>query len=162
MPESVQDLYQEKGQAGRYCNSLAIDNKYLLCFSIEDLLYLYHRSMNPGEEIINETYCQRKVDNLLLMDKVLASDQCIAVHIELILGNPDLTHQLSLPCGNCPVCFNTSPFLTIKKEGTKSVLLDLFVCGERALDGKPNMKNLVKAIKDYPRIREKIVAASRY
>ena len=96
------------------------------------------------------------------MAKVLASDQCIAVHIESILGNPDLTHQPSLPCGNRPVCSNTSPFLTIKKEGTKSVLLDLFVCGERTLNGKPNMKNLVKAMKDYPRIQEKIVADLRF
>ena len=103
--------------------------------------------MNPGEDIINETYRQRKVDDLLLMAKVLASDQCLAVHIESILGNPELTHQPSLPCGNCPVCSNTSPFLTIKKEGTKSVLLDLFVCGERTLDGKPIMQNLVKGIK---------------
>ena len=93
MPESVQDLYQEKGRAGRYCDSLPLDNKYLMCFSIEDLLYLFHRSMNPGEEIIDEIYCQRKVDN----------DQCMAVHIESILGNPEMTHQPSLPCGNCPV-----------------------------------------------------------
>ena len=34
MPESVHDLYQEKGCTGRYQDSLAIDNKYLLCFSI--------------------------------------------------------------------------------------------------------------------------------
>ena len=56
MPESVQDLYQEKGQAGQYHDSLPIDNTYLLCFSIEDLIYLFRRSMNPNEIILNDKY----------------------------------------------------------------------------------------------------------
>ena len=56
IPESVQDLYQEKGWAGRYHDSLAVDNKYLLCFLIKDLIYLFRRSMNPNETILNDEY----------------------------------------------------------------------------------------------------------
>ena len=75
MPESVLDLCQEKGPAGRYPNSLFVDNKYLLCFSIEDLIYLFSRSMNPQEVVLNDAYRKKKVDSLLTMAKVLASDK---------------------------------------------------------------------------------------
>ena len=56
MPENITNLFQEKGRAGRYDNALPSDNRYLLCFSIEDLLYLFKRAMNPEETIINEEY----------------------------------------------------------------------------------------------------------
>ena len=47
MPESVLDLYQEKGHAGRYPHSLAVDNK---------LIYLFSPSMNPQEVVLNDNY----------------------------------------------------------------------------------------------------------
>ena len=56
IPETVLDLYQEKGRAGCYPNSLAIDNKYVLCFSIKDLIYLFSQSMNPQEVVLNDDY----------------------------------------------------------------------------------------------------------
>ena len=37
MPESRLDLYQEKGRAGCYHNSLPVDNRYLLCFNLHVL-----------------------------------------------------------------------------------------------------------------------------
>ena len=95
------------------------------------------------------------------MANVLASDQYMAVHIEKILGNPDNTNERSIPCGNCPMCRNDKVFFTINKEGTKTVLLDLFLFSDRALQEKISLKALVNAIKSYPRIREKIMSGSR-
>ena len=161
MPKSILDLYQEKGRAGRYQDSLAMDNSYLLCFSIEDLLYLFRRSMNPKEQVLNEQYRKQKVDALLTVAKVLASDICMAVHVESILGNPDRSDEPSLACGNWPVCRNDKLFITINKEGTKSVLFELFIVGEQAIQERITLKTLVNAIKTYPQIRQKLIAGSR-
>ena len=46
MPESIFDIYQEKGRAGIYLNANAMDYKYVLCFLLEDLVYLYKRAMD--------------------------------------------------------------------------------------------------------------------
>ena len=74
----------------------------------------------------------------------------MAVHVELTLGNPDCLDEPSLACGNCPVCRNEKLFLTIKKEGMKSVLFELFIFGERAIQERITLKTLVNAIKTYP------------
>ena len=161
MPESILDLYQEKGRAGHYQDSLAIDNSYLLCFSIEDLLYLFCCTMNPNEQILNEVYRQRKVDALLTVAKVLASDSCMTVYVESMLGNPDRLDEPSLACGNCLVCRNEKLFSTINKGGMKSVLFELFVFGERAIQERITLKTLVKAIKTYPQNCQKLIAGSR-
>ena len=39
MPESVSNMLQEKGRAGRYPDALAVENCHVFCFSIEDHLY---------------------------------------------------------------------------------------------------------------------------
>ena len=93
------------------------------------------------------------------MTNVLALDQCMAVHIETILGNPDSTNDRSLPCRNCPVCRNDKVFFPINKDGTKTVLLHLFLFGDRALQEKVTLKVLVNAIN--PRVCEKIMSGSR-
>ena len=91
--------------------------------------------MDPDEGIINECYRQRQVSNLLQMAKVLASDDCLCVHMEQILGNPEMVHSLPEPCGECPVCRNDKVFFQINKEGTKSVSLDLFIFGNHGIQG---------------------------
>ena len=80
MPENITDFFQEKGRAGRYDNALPNDNRYLLCFSIENLIYLFKRAMNPEESILNEEYRFRMITELLQIAKVLASDLCFNVH----------------------------------------------------------------------------------
>ena len=66
--------------------------------------------MNPQEVVLNDDYRKRKVDSLLTMAKLLASDKCMAVHIESIKGNPDRTNERSLECGSCPACRNDKLF----------------------------------------------------
>ena len=54
MPESVSGRFQEKRRVGQYHNALAAENQYILCFSIEDLIYLFCRTMDPDEVVLNE------------------------------------------------------------------------------------------------------------
>ena len=161
MPDNITDLYQEKGRAGRYNNALPSENRYLLCFAIEDLLYLFKRAMDPEQSVLNEEYRLRMVSDLLVMVKVLASDLCFNVHIETLLGNPDMIHHLPEPCGDCTICKNTKLFPQINKEGTKTVFLDLFVFGDHSIDGMPILKNVIKAMKAYPNVRQMIMSNSR-
>ena len=95
------------------------------------------------------------------ISKVLATDECINSQIEKLLGNPEMEHHQPEPCGDCATCKNKMPFFRINKEGTKSILLDLFVFGDPGIDGKPHLKGLVKSIKAYPNVRAKIVSGSR-
>ena len=117
--------------------------------------------MDPDEGIINECYRQRQVSNLLQMAKVLASDDCLCVHMEQILGNPEMVHSLPEPCGECPVCRNDKVFFQINKEGTKSVSLDLFIFGNYGIQGQPILNNVLNAIKSYPNVQKLIISVSR-
>ena len=56
MPESISGFYQEKGCSGCNANALAMENCYVLCFSIEDFIYLYRRTMDPDESILNKDF----------------------------------------------------------------------------------------------------------
>ena len=84
------------------------------------------------------------------MALVLASDKCMAVHIESIIGNPGRTNDCSLECGSCLVCRNGKLFLTVNKEVVKSVLFDLFIFGDHAIQERVLLKTLVNAIKNIP------------
>ena len=161
MPETVSDLFQEKGRAGRYHNALAAENRYILCFAIEDLIYLFRRTMDPDEVVLNDDYRKRQVDELMQVAKVLASDECMCAHVERLIGNPDMAHDVSEACNQCSVCRNDKLFFQINKEGTKTVLLELFVFGNGDMDGKPDLKNRVQAIKAFPNVRQLIVSSSR-
>ena len=145
---------------GRYDNALPCDNQYLLCFLIDDLLYLFKRAMNPEESIINEEHRVRMVSELLQIAKLLPSDLCFNVHLEKLLGNPDFHHNIPELCGECTICKNKKLFPQINKEGTKGVFLHLFVFGDYSIDRQPNLKNIVKAIKSYPNVRRLLISAS--
>ena len=73
-----------------------------------------------------------QVLDLLQMAKVLASDECLYVHMEQTLGNPNMANTLLERCGQYPVCQNDKVFFTVNKEGTKSLLLDLLIFGNHA------------------------------
>ena len=40
------------------------------------------------------------------MAKLLASDVCICAHVESIIGNPNMNHDLPEQCSECSVCKN--------------------------------------------------------
>ena len=101
------------------------------------------------------------ISELLQIAKVLASDLCFNVHLEKLLGIPEFYHHIPEPCGECTICKNEKLFPHINKEGTKGVFLNLFVFGDYSIDGKPNLKNIVKAIKSYPNVWQLLLTASR-
>ena len=161
MPESVSDFVQEKGRAGRYPNAHPSENRYTICFTIEDLVYVFHRTMDPLELVINESYRKRKVIDLIQMARVLASDECMNRHVERIIGNQEKKDVQSSNCGHCNVCNNDRMFPKINKNGTTTVLLDLFVFGNGNINGKPNLTALVTAFQTYPDGRGLIIAGTR-
>ena len=101
------------------------------------------------------------ISELLQIAKVLASDLCFNVHLEKLLGNPEFDHHLPEACGECTVCKNEKLFPRINKEGTKGIFLDLFMFCDYSIDGKPTLKNIVKAIKSYPNVCRLLLSASR-
>ena len=117
--------------------------------------------MGPQEIVINAHYRHCQIADLLQMAKFLASDKCFCVHIEKILGNPEMNHQLPALCGKCTVCKNDKLFPHINKQGTKTIILDLFVFGDNSMTGKPTLKNLVKAIKAYTNVQQLLLSGSR-
>ena len=94
------------------------------------------------------------------MAKVLASDQCMNVQMEMILGNPEMHHLLPAACGDCPVCTNAKLFPKINKEGTKTLLMGLFIFGKHGIKGKPNLKSLVTAVKEFPNVRRLLLSGT--
>ena len=94
------------------------------------------------------------------MAKVIASDQCMNVHIESILGNPELNYLLPAPCWECSVCKNLETFPKIEKEGTKTLLMGIFIFGENGSKGKLNLKGLVTAVKQFPDVCNLLIAGN--
>ena len=84
---------------------------------------MFKHISDPDEAVLNNAYRERQIDDLMKMAKVLASDQCMNVHIEKNLGNPEIHHLLPAACGDCPVCNNAKLFLKINKDKAKTLLM---------------------------------------
>ena len=128
-PPSILDFVQEKGRAGRRIGALPSDYLYHVCISIESLLFLFKRILIPTEEVNNENYRSRQVDDLLEMAKLIAvQTKCYAITFETMLGNPSSPVEYIPICGSCPACRNQKLFPKIHREGAADVIFDLFCC----------------------------------
>ena len=105
-PPSLLDVIQEKGRAGRRADATSNDYSYHICISLESLLFLFKRILNPKEEVNDESYRLQQIEDLLMTCKVLISPLCFAVAFETILANPASigTQPLIAPCYDCPAC----------------------------------------------------------
>ena len=152
-PPSILDIAQEKGRAGRRPGAKAEDNHYIMCYSLDSLLTLYKRILNPKETFINESYRTKMQHDIIAVAKLLVlPNACLSTSIELLQGRPlDATSVFpNLPrCESCSNCTATKPtFEAISKSGVKQILLQVFL---RTFDGgmAKDMNNVVEFIKAY-------------
>lgn len=82
-PPSVHGFVQEKGHAGCRLDASPSDYSYHVCISIESLLYLFKRILNPAEEVNKDNYCSRQVEDLLQMAQLIAAQtKCYTIAFE--------------------------------------------------------------------------------
>ena len=88
MPPSIFNLCQEKWRAGRCPLASAGDYWYVMCFLLESMLFFFKRIIYPREAVIDNSYRQQQLDNILYIRRILASKGCYAVALEYGMGNP--------------------------------------------------------------------------
>ena len=126
-PPSILDFVQEKGRAGRRPGALPTDFNYIVCVSLESFLFLFKRILNPEEEVNDESYRLRQINDLLQVAKLLTSkEKCYSAELESIMGNPSMSNANLPNCGNCPSCRNEKLFPPIYREGVVKVIMELF------------------------------------
>ena len=153
-PPSVHDFVQEKGRAGRRINASPSDYSYHVCISIESLLFLFKRILNPAEEVNNDNYRSRQVEDLLQMAQLItAQTKCYAIAFETILGNPSSPEEYIPICGSCPACRNDMLFPKIHREGATDVVFDLFCCSTVRYK---TLQATIDYIRKYPNVAFKI------
>jgi len=158
-PPSALDFVQEIGRAGRVLPPNPAIYAYHLFFSIESFIYIYERSMNPDEEIIDNDFRQEQVDNLFEMARILIlNTSCYYIAIEDLFGNPYVIDTVPFhrqPCGMCPYCRNELVVPPVRKIGIEKVLFDIFCPSlTEASIARPllpwTLDNLAKAVREYP------------
>ena len=126
LPPSIFDLVEEMGRAGRQENATTEHYHYHLYFSIDHLISLYKRILNPDEECADERYRHVQICDLFDVVRILADP--FRFHkqaIEQLLGNSDnAVSQDPFPiCGTCSVCrTNFEMWPPLSKEGVHLVV----------------------------------------
>ena len=158
-PPSIMDFSQEKGRAGRRVIPDPMNFSYTLFFSIESLIYIFERTMNPKEEYIDDKFRTEVIEDSMEVAKMVSSQkQCIFITLENYLGNPymDVPRELDTrgDCGMCPYCRQERLFPLIKKEGVRKVLFDVFhpiAVNGITPDRQPmTLKHIVTLIREFP------------
>ena len=150
-PPSILDFVQEKGRAGRRPGALPSDYSYIVCISLESFLFLFKRIINPDDEVNDETYRLRQIEDLLLVTKLFTSKgKCYSATIESIMGNPS-SPSVTLPnCGNCPSCRKQKLFPPIHREGVGEVIMELFCFSSVQYKTLDAVISFIRSIDDAP------------
>ena len=82
-PPSLMDLSQEKGRAGRRLVPDPENFSYNLFFSIESLVYIFQRTMDPKQDYIDTKFRSEVVDDALEVAKLFATrTKCFYIALE--------------------------------------------------------------------------------
>jgi superfamily II DNA helicase RecQ len=155
-PPSIIDVVcQEKGRAGRRANALCDDYIYYIAFSLKSFIHLFKQIHDPENKVIDKSYREHQVNDLLQVAKMLSSMDCFSLRLETMLRNPGTSLMRSnIACGACPNCVNPNVlFPSISKTGCRGILMDLFVAGRsNTMVMKRMEQTLEKAMVVYPHI----------
>ena len=148
------------GRAGCRDNATGEHYHYHLFFSIEHLIYLYKRIMNPNDECDDPTYCEVQICDLFDVIRILANPfKCHKQLIEMMFGNPDndASQEPFPPCGYCSVCrHNVEMWPSLCMEGCQLVLSDVF----STIQGTKDLRNIQNAIKVYPNAKRHLFSVN--
>ena len=158
-PPSIMDFSQEKGRAGRRVIPDPSNFSYNVFFSIESLVYIFERTMNPKECYIDDKFRAEVVQDAFEVAKMFVSQKkCFYITLENYLGNP---YNEIIPevdnrnvCGMCPYCRRERLFPQVKKAGVQKVLFDVY--NPIAINGitpdrlPMTLKTLVSLIRLFP------------
>ena len=101
MLPSIVNLRQEKGRYGQHPLASSDNYRYVMCLSLEYMIFLFRGKMDPRELVIENSYHHHQLNYIFYIGRTLASKGCYAVALEYGMGNP-LKFSLQLPtCGNC-------------------------------------------------------------
>ena len=81
-----------------------------------------------------------------------SSVQCYNIStIEKKLGNPDvLVEGEQERCGTCPNCLGKSFFPSVSKDGMKTILFNIFLCGPNQITDRCTPQCVWQSIRNYP------------
>ena len=76
---------------------------------------------------------------------------CYYTTVEKQLGNPDvLVENEAERCGTCPNCLGKSIFPFVSKDGLKTILFEIFLCGPNQITDRRTPMCVWRSIRNYP------------
>ena len=80
-----------------------------------------------------------------------SSVHCYYTRIEQKLGNPYVSIEgEQTRCGSCPNCLGNNLFPFISKDGMKTILFDIFLCGPNQITERRTPQRVWQSIYNYP------------
>ena len=154
MPPSIFGLFQEKGRSGRHPLASAGDHWYVMCFSLESMIFFFKWIIDPRGAFIENYYFHQQLDDLFYIGMVLASKGWYAVALEYVMGNPLKISPQFPTCGRCANCAKKPLFPSIWRVGCSQILFGLLAAGPHAITELRTVNNVLKAIPEYPNFNE--------
>ena len=151
-PPSIADLSQECGRAGRRDDATPDHFVYQVAICLESFLHIFKRINHPDTRSADASYRIYQMDELMDVACLLSSSShCYYIRIEQKLGNPYVSvEDEPSPCGSCPNCLGSHLFPYISKEGMKTILFDIFLCGPNQIKDRRTPQCVWRSIRDYP------------
>ena len=151
-PPSISDLSQECGRAGRRDDATPDNFVYQVAICLESFLHIFRRINHPETRSADASYRKYQLQELMSVASMLSSSvKCYYTTIEKQLGNPDvLVENEQERCGTCPNCLGKSIFPLVSKDGLKTILFEIFLCGPNQITDRRTPQCVWRSIRNYP------------
>jgi hypothetical protein len=87
--------------------------------------------------------------------------RCLQIELEIRLLDPNDTTIPTDACGSCSYCADSNEFPPVDRAGVVLVLLNIFLTGDRKLQGLTTVDKVVKAMVAYPGIARHLFRSAR-
>ena len=158
-PPSIADLSQECGRAGRRDDATPDNFVYQVAICLESFLHIFRRINHPETRSADASYRKYQLQEVMDVASLLSSSvQCYYITIEKKLGNPYvLVEGEQERCGTCPNCLGQKIFPSVSKNGLKTILFDISVCGPNQITDRRTPQCVWRSIRNYPNARPLIL-----
>jgi len=151
-PPSIGDLSQECGRAGRREDATPDNFVYQVAICLESFLHIFRRINHPETRSADASYQKFQMQELMDVASLLSSSvHCYYTRIEQKLGNPYVSIEgEQTRCGSCPNCLGNNLFPFVSKDGLKTILFDIFLCGPHQITERRTPQRVWRSIRNYP------------
>ena len=114
------------------------DFVFEVAICLELFLHIFRRINHPETRSADAAYRKHQLQEVMDVASLLSSSvHCYYNTIKKKLGNPYISMEgEQQPCGTCPNCQSKKLLPSVSKDGLKTILFDIFLCGLNQMTGR--------------------------